>query len=101
MEEKKGSQEVYSKRVRAGKRTYFFDIKATLSKDYYLTITESKKQYKGDGHFYEKHKVFLYKEDLNKFQEALNEAAEHIKKELLPDYDFSKFDNRDKEDTSS
>jgi NAD+--asparagine ADP-ribosyltransferase len=95
----KGSQEVYSKKVKAGKRTYFFDVKATRAKDYYLTITESKKQYSEDGNRYEKHKIFLYKEDLNKFLEALYQTTEHIKKELLPDYDFDKFDeNRGEEE---
>ena len=95
MEEHKESNEVYSKRVKAGKRTYFFDVKATRANDYYLTITESRKKFKEDGHFYEKHKIFLYKEDLNKFIEALNSTAEHIKKELIPDYDFNQFEYKD------
>jgi hypothetical protein len=87
----KGSQEVYSQKVKAGKRTYFFDVKATRGNDYYLTITESKKQHGEDGNRYEKHKIFLYKEDLNKFLETLQQTIDHIKKELLPDYDFEKF----------
>lgn len=87
----KDGSEIYSQRVRAGKRTYFFDIKATRSNDYYLTITESKKRLSEDGHFYEKHKIFLYKEDFEKFREALNQAVDHIKTELMPDVDFSKF----------
>lgn len=87
----KESQEIYSKKVKAGKRTYFFDVKTTRANDYYLTITESKKQYNDEGSRYEKHKIFLYKEDLNKFLEALHSTAEHIKSELLPDYDFDKF----------
>lgn len=91
MEAHKETQEVYSKKVKAGKRTYFFDVKSTRASDYYLTITESKKQYGDDGHRYEKHKIFLYKEDLNKFLEALHSTVEHIKKELLPHYDFDKF----------
>ena len=95
MEEHKENNELYSKSVKAGKRTYFFDVKATRANDYYLTITESRKKFKEDGHFYEKHKIFLYKEDLNKFIEALNGTAEHIKKELIPDYDFDQFENRD------
>ncbi len=98
MEEHKESNEVYSKRVKAGKRTYFFDVKATRANDYYLTITESRKKFKEEGHFYEKHKIFLYKEDLNKFIEALNSTAEHIKKELIPDYDFDQFNHRDNEE---
>jgi hypothetical protein len=95
VEEYKENDEVYSKRVKAGKRTYFFDVKATRANDYYLTITESRKKFKEDGHFYEKHKIFLYKEDLNKFIEALNDTAEHIKTELIPDYDFDHRDNEE------
>ena len=89
-------EEIYSERVRAGKRTYFFDVKATKSNDYYLTITESKRRPKDDGFFYEKHKIFLYKEDFNKFVEALNNTVAHVKEELLPDVDFTEFD-RDNE----
>ncbi len=91
MEENKdnGKNEIYSQRVRAGKRTYFFDVKATRSNDYYLTITESKRRYKEDGYFYEKHKIFLYKEDFNKFIDALKITIDHVKEELLPEYDFS------------
>lgn len=94
MEEKKDNdrKEIYSERVRAGKRTYFFDIKATRSNDYYLTITESKRRYKDDGYTYEKHKIFLYKEDFNKFVKALNSTVNHVKEELLPDVDFEEFD---------
>jgi len=73
-------EEIHSKAVRAGKRTYFFDVKATKRNDYYLTITESKKRFNKDGRFfYEKHKVFLYKEDFDKFLEGLNESVEFIK----------------------
>ncbi len=81
--------EIYSQRVKAGKRTYFFDIKSTRSNDFYLTITESKKKIKEDGHYFEKHKIFLYKEDLGKFSQALLETIEHLKNELMPDYDFT------------
>ncbi len=97
MEENQGydREEIYSQRVRAGKRTYFFDVKATRSNDYYLTITESKRRYKEDGYFYEKHKIFLYKEDFNKFVEALNSTVDHVKTELLPDVDFSQYDHAD------
>lgn len=91
----KGRDEIYSERVRAGKRTYFFDVKATKSNDYYLTITESKRKFKDDGFFYEKHKIFLYKEDFNKFVEALNDTVNHVKDELLPDVDFAQFDNEE------
>jgi len=73
-------EEIYSKAVRAGKRTYFFDVKATRRNDYYLTITESKKRFSRDGKsFYEKHKVFLYKEDFEKFTEGLHEVIEYIR----------------------
>ncbi len=94
MEENKenGKAEIYSQRVRAGKRTYFFDVKSTRSNDYYLTITESKRRYKEDGYFYEKHKIFLYKEDFDKFIDALKETVDHVKTELLPEVDFSQFE---------
>jgi len=90
-------KEIFSKRIRAGKRTYFFDVKATRSNDYYLTITESKRRYKDDGYTYEKHKIFLYKEDFNKFKNALSLTIDHVKEELLPDVDFDQFD-REQED---
>jgi hypothetical protein len=91
--------EIYSQRVRAGKRTYFFDIKSTRSNDYYLTITESKRRFKDEGYFYEKHKIFLYKEDFDKFLEALQGTVDYVKKELMPDVDFSQFKDRgDKEE---
>ena len=71
--------EIFSKAVRAGRRTYFFDVKATRKNDYYLTITESKKQFDQDGRFhFEKHKLFLYKEDFEKFKEGLNEVVDFI-----------------------
>jgi len=97
-----GRAEIYSKRVRAGKRTYFFDVKSTRSNDYYLTITESKRRFKDDGYYYEKHKIFLYKEDFMKFIEALNDTVDHVKTELLPDVDFSQFEqtNTDGSETS-
>ncbi|MGB3850210.1 MAG: DUF3276 family protein [Tunicatimonas sp.] len=91
----KERDEIYSQRVRAGKRTYFFDVKATRSSDYYLTITESRKRYKDDGFFYEKHKIFLYKEDFNKFMTALEETVGHVKEELMPDYDFDQYDHEE------
>ncbi|HCX24783.1 MAG: DNA-binding protein [Flammeovirgaceae bacterium] len=91
----KGRDEIYSERVRAGKRTYFFDVKSTRSNDYYLTITESKRRFKDDGFFYEKHKIFLYKEDFHKFLEALNETVNHVKTELMPEVDFTQFENEE------
>ena len=75
-----GREEIHSKAVRAGKRTYFFDVKATRRNDYYLTITESKKRFNRDGKFfYEKHKLFLYKEDFDKFADSLNEIIAFIR----------------------
>lgn len=97
MEEQKDRNEIFSKRVRAGKRTYFFDIKATRSNDYYLTITESKRKYKEDGFTYEKHKIFLYKEDFAKFVNALSETVDHVKEELMPEFDFEQYENDDAE----
>lgn len=102
MEDNQGKDraEIYSERVRAGKRTYFFDVKSTRSNDYYLTITESRKRYKDDGFYYEKHKIFLYKEDFNKFVDALQKTVGHVKEELMPDYDFTQYESNG-EDTSS
>lgn len=72
-------EEVFSKAVRAGKRTYFFDVKSTKANDFYLTITESKKRIGDDGTaFFEKHKIFLYREDFQKFSDGLLEAIQHV-----------------------
>jgi hypothetical protein len=90
--------EIFSKRVRAGKRTYFFDVKSTRSNDYYLTITESKRRFKDDGFVYEKHKIFLYKEDFDKFIDALRETVDHVKTDLMPDFDFSQYENQGEEE---
>jgi len=77
--EKNLKEEIYTKVVRAGKRTYFFDVKATRKDDYYLTITESKKRLGKEGKiFYEKHKIFLYKEDFEKFADGLDDAVTFI-----------------------
>ncbi len=76
-------EEIFSKVVRAGKRTYFLDVKATRRNDYYLTITESKKRFNRDGrHYFEKHKIFLYKEDFEKFTDNLHEVIEYIKENI-------------------
>jgi hypothetical protein len=96
-----GRDEIYSEKVKAGKRTYFFDVKSTRSNDYYLTITESKKRFKEDGFTYEKHKIFLYKEDFNKFLEALSSTVNHVKTELMPGVDFTQFDHsHEREETA-
>lgn len=89
--EREDRDKIYSKRVRAGKRTYFFDVRSTRSNDYYLTITESRRFQKDGGFVFEKSKMFVYKEDFNKFLEALQETVDHIKTELMPDYDFDQF----------
>ena len=80
MEDNKGNEreELYSQRVRAGKRTYFFDVRTTRGGDYYVTITESKKVFNDDGFYYQKHKIFLYKEDFNKFQDSLNRQENEL-----------------------
>ncbi len=104
MEENKtnGRDEIYSEKVKAGKRTYFFDVKSTRSNDYYLTITESKKRFKEDGFTYEKHKIFLYKEDFNKFLDALSSTVNHVKNELMPGVDFTQFDHaHEREETTA
>lgn len=91
-DEKRNSESVYSKRVKAGKRrTYFFDVKETRSNDYFITITESKRRFNDDG--YDRHKMFIYKEDFNKFLNALTETVDHVKTELMPDFDFDAFNH--------
>lgn len=90
-------EEVFSKKVRAGKRTYFFDVKTTMKDDYYITITESKKRYEDGG--YVKHKIFLYKEDFNKFSEAFTETVNYVKCDLMPEYDFDEFTRKDYDDS--
>jgi len=85
-------ESIYSKRIRAGKRrTYFFDVRTTRGNDYYLTITESRKRFDDNG--YDRHKVFLYKEDFNKFIKALTEAVDYVKTELMPNFDFDAFNH--------
>ncbi|MGY6743281.1 MAG: DUF3276 family protein [Cecembia sp.] len=99
MEDNRGNdrEEIFSRRVKAGKRTYFFDVKSTKSNDYYLTITESKRRMRDDSFTFEKHKIFLYKEDFNKFVEALQDAVDHVKNDLMSDFDFSQFDREESE----
>ncbi len=81
-QEKTPREDIFSKAVRAGKRTYFFDVKATRKNELYLTITESKKRFGKEGKpFFEKHKVFLYREDFDKFIEGLNEVVDFIQNE--------------------
>ena len=90
-------ESIYSKRIRAGKRrTYFFDVRATRGNDYYLTITESRKRFDDNG--YDRHKIFLYKEDFNKFIKALGEAVDYVKTDLMPDFDFDAFNHDENPD---
>ena len=85
-------ESVYSTRVRAGKRrTYFFDVRATRANDYFLTITEGRKRFDNNG--YDRHKVFIYKEDFNKFIKAITEAIDFVKTDLMPDFDFDAFNH--------
>jgi hypothetical protein len=87
-------ESVYSTRIRAGKRrTYFFDVRATRSNDYFLTITESRKRFDNNG--YDRHKIFIYKEDFNKFIKAVTEAMDFVKTELMPDFDFDAFNHEE------
>jgi Protein of unknown function (DUF3276) len=93
----KKMESIYSKRIRAGKRrTYFFDVRATKGNDYYLTITESRKRFDDNG--YDRHKIFLYKEDFNKFIKALGEAVDYVKTDLMPDFDFDAFNHDENPD---
>ncbi len=98
-------EEIYSLAIRAGKRTYFFDVKATRSNEYYLTITESKRKFNNEEgkFFYEKHKLFLYKEDFDKFQHGLHGVIEFIqtgKKPELPEFDAGGTDHREPDNDS-
>ncbi|MBK7689642.1 MAG: DUF3276 family protein [Bacteroidetes bacterium] len=88
----RNNETFFSKRLKAGKiRTYFFDVRSTRSNDYFITLTESKKKYNEGG--YERHKIFLYKEDFNKFLKALGETIDYVKTELMPDFDFDAFNH--------
>lgn len=89
----KNLESIYTSKIKAGKRrTYFFDVRQTKGQDYFVTITESTKKFNRDG--YERHKIFLYKEDFNRFQNGLNEVINHIKTELMPDFDYEQYERR-------
>jgi len=89
-------ESVFSKRVRAGKRrTYFFDVRKTKGSDFFITITESTRR--EDGFGYKRHKIFLYKEDFNRFVASLTEVVNHVKTDLMPDFDYEEFDRRQAE----
>lgn len=98
MEENNEKAEIYSQRIRAGKRTYFFDVKSTRSNDFYLTITESKRKFSNDTYSYEKHKIFLYKEDFLKFMEALQGTIDHVKNNLLSAEDLAELERMEREE---
>ncbi|WP_118950293.1 DUF3276 family protein [Taibaiella helva] len=96
-DDKRNTESIFSKRIKAGKRrTYFFDVRETRGSDYFITITESKKRFNDDG--YDRHKMFIYKEDFNKFLAALTETVDYVKTELMPDFDFDAFNHDDSEE---
>ncbi len=91
------SSSVYSHKVKAGrKRTYFFDVMRTKGNDFYLTLTESTRR--SDGNGYTRHQIFLYKEDFNRFSEGLLDVINHVKQDLLPDYDYDQFAHRESQE---
>lgn len=90
-------ESVYARKVKAGKRrTYFFDVRQTKGDDFYITITESTRRFNDEG--YTRHKIFLYKEDFNRFMESLTDVVEHVKTELMPDYDYEEYARRYEEE---
>ena len=89
-------ENVYSKKVKAGsRRTYFFDVRKTRGEDFYITLTESTKKHNSDN--YERHKIFLYKEDFNRFLTSLQEVVDYVKADLMPNYDYEEFDRKQAE----
>ncbi len=89
-------ENIFSKKLKAGKRrTYFFDIRKTKSNDYFISITESARKFNGDG--YERHKILIYKEDFNRFIEYLQDVIDEIKTNYLPDFDYDAFSKREEE----
>lgn len=91
---KRNQDAVFSKKMKAGKRrTYFFDVKKTRGDDFYITLTESTRRHDGDG--FERHKIFIYKEDFNRFLTFLEETVDHVKTELMPDFDYESFEHKD------
>jgi len=94
--DKKKFEPIYSTKVRAGKRrTYFFDVRETKGGDYFVTLTESTRKFDSEG--YERHKIFLYKEDFNRFLKELEATINHVKNDLMPDYDYDEFTKRQEE----
>lgn len=96
MEKDKSIDSVFSKKLKAGKRrTYFFDVRKTKGEDFYISITESAKKMNEDG--YERHKIFVYKEDFNRFVEYLTDVVNEVKSKYLPDFDYEAYSKRDEE----
>ncbi len=96
----KHNDSVYSRKIKAGKRrTYFFDVRQTKGNDYYVTLTESTKRFDDDSFI--KHKIYLYKEDFNRFMENLNDVIDHVKHELMPEYNYEEFARKFDEAESS
>lgn len=95
--EREEQERIFSKKIRAGKRTYFFDVRATRSNDYYLTVTESRRFQKDGDFVYEKSKLFVYKEDFDKVVEALQETVNYIKDELMPHHNFEQLKNSEED----
>ncbi|MBK8516413.1 MAG: DUF3276 family protein [Saprospiraceae bacterium] len=95
-EERGKFDSVYTAKIKAGKRrTYFFDVRRTKGDDFYITLTESTKKFNADG--YERHKIFLYKEDFNRFLSQLQETIDHVKTDLMPDFDYDQYEKRQAE----
>ena len=93
----RNNESIFSKRIKAGKRrTYFFDVRTTRGNDYFITITESKKRFEDGG--YDRHKMFLYKEDFNKFLVGLTDTINHVKTDLMPNFDFDAFNHDNDEE---
>jgi len=103
MADYKDIEEIFSKRVRAGRRTYFFDVRSTKAGDYYMTLTESKRDFNEDGSpFYKKHKIYLYKEDFTNFKEAFSEVSDFIIKEKGEEIiSHKKFNTSEKENPTA
>lgn len=95
-EDKKRFKSVYSTKIKAGKRrTYFFDVRETKGGDYFISLTESTRRFSGDG--YDRHKIFIYKEDFKRFLKTLSETIDHVKTELMPDFDFEEYERKQEE----
>ena len=96
MDKDRQIESVFTKKIKAGRRrTYFFDVRKTKGDDFYISVTESTKRFNGDG--YDKHKIFIYKEDFNRFLECLQETVNEVKTNLLPDFDYEAYSRREEE----